>query len=72
MAALAGDQRAIKLCSVSAADEALPNLPSGQTQQITLMAFVERNQQVTSILLGNATDVVGRVCVKDTVAVACP
>ena len=71
MTALAGNQRAIRLCSFYTTNAAIPDLASRQTQQMTFTAFVERSQQITTILLGDSTKVVGRLCVNDTEAVAC-
>jgi hypothetical protein len=71
-AALAGSRRAFQLCYFKTEGPALPDLPVGQTRRVTLSAFVEPNQNVTAILIGDHTGNTSRLCIKDTRAAPCP
>lgn len=63
--------RAFQLCYFEAEGPTVPDLPAGQSQRVTLSAFIERNQSITSILVGDNAGNLGRICIRGAQQVPC-
>jgi hypothetical protein len=70
-AAFTRNGRAFQVCYFEAEGPAVPDLPKNRTQRVTLSAFVERNESVASILVGDNAGNAQRICVRGTQRIQC-
>jgi hypothetical protein len=70
-AAFTQNGRASQVCYFDTEGPAVPDLPKNRTQRVTLSAFVERNESVAAILVGDSAGNAQRICVRGTQRIQC-
>ena len=69
--AYTGEKPAAQLCYFKTEGPLVPTLLHGQTRQVTLSAFIEPEQRISKIVIGDNVGNAARICLKDTQVVDC-
>jgi hypothetical protein len=70
-AAFTQNGRASQVCYFETEGPAVPGLPKNRIQRVTLSAFVERNESVSAIVVGDSAGNAQRICVRGTQRIQC-
>jgi hypothetical protein len=63
--------RAFQLCYFNTEGPTTPDLPLGETRRVTLSAFVESNESVNAVVIGDNAGNTERICIRGAQQVKC-